>query len=199
MKNLIILFSVLLACSCKVIDDPIDTGICESNTDLTMWEYLNRSRQWDSIVRAIEYAGIKTMFDGTDPQYRNITFLGTTNYCIIAFLIENGYESITDLTPKECKTMLLSHMISGKVMKNDCDYEVKGTNDGGTITTSLTGKKIRLYRIKTGGTYGPESGPQFLAIHALKSGFKADVVSADIEVKNGVVHSLSTSYVWTEL
>lgn len=201
MKNIIILLIISLFCSCKVIDDPIDTGICISNTDETMWEYFvkDTKNNWDSIIVAIEYADIKYMFDGSDPEYKELTFFGITNMSIQMFLYQNELNSIHDLTPEKCKSMLLSHIVPGKVMKDDCDFEVKGTNEGGSMLTSITGKKIRAYRIKSPGIYGPESGPQYLAIHAQETGFKADVASSDIEVKNGVVHSLSYSYVWAEL
>lgn len=199
MKKLIILFIVPLLYCCTVLDDPIDTGIAESNIDQTMWEHFVNDTAWQQVTSAIEHAGIKYMFDGSDPDYQEVTFFGVTNQSIIRFLIENELKDVSDLAPEKCKMMLLSHMVTGKIMKDDCEFEIKGTNEGGTIVTSLTGKKIRIYRITTPGIHGPESGPQYLAIHALESGFKADVVSADNEFKNGVMHTLIDSYTWTEL
>lgn len=145
------------------------------------------------------YRCLKYMFDGSAPEYQEITFFGLTNESINRFLIENGLTKVTDLTPEKCKTMLLSHMVSGKLMKDDCDFEIKGTNEGGTIVNSMSGEKIRVYRITTPGKNGPKSGPQLLALHTLESGFKADIISADNEFRNGVIHLLILEYTWTEL
>lgn len=201
MKNLIILFIMSLLCGCKVIDDPVDTGICESDKTKTMWEYFvnGQNGDWGLVTEAIEYAGVKNMFDGSDPDYKEITFFGPTALSIRKCLYENGLKTIYDLTPEEVKSMLISHLVSGKIMKNDCDFEVKGTNEGGKIVTSLTGKKLRVFRIKTPGQYGPETGPVLMGLHALESGFKANIASSDIELKNGVIHSLTYDYTWTEL
>jgi len=64
---------------------------------------------------------------------------------------------------------------------------------------TLTGKDLRVYRIKTDYMGIPDIGPEGLAIHALESGHIVRVASADIEMNNGMVHSLSYSYMWTEL
>lgn len=141
MKKLIILFIVPLLYCCTVLDDPIDTGSAESNVHQTMWEHLVNDTTWQRVTGAIEHAGIKYMFDGSDPDYQEVTFFGVTNQSIIRFLIENELKDVSDLAPEKCKMMLLSHMVSGKIMKDDCEFEIKGTNEGGTVVTSLTGKK----------------------------------------------------------
>ena len=201
MKKLILLITIASLSACKVIDDPVDTGICQSDKTKTMWEYFlsDTHGDWTIITEAIQYAGIKYIFDGSDSRYQQITFFGITDFSIKKFLYENQLQTIYDLTPEKCKTMLLSHIITEKRMKDSFGFEVKGTNDGGTILTTLSGKQLRIYRITTPGKYGPESGPVLMAIHALESGFKADIASANIEVKNGVVHALAYTYAWTEL
>lgn len=201
MKNTILYLILLSFCSCEVIDDPVDTGNFKSDKSKTLWEYFTGASpdNWELLVEAIEYAGIKHVFDGSDPNYKEITCFGVTNYSIEKFLYENGMRNISDLSPEACKAMVLSHLIPGKYLKNTFDFEVRGTNEGGSIFTTLTGKSLRIYRIKTPGPYGPESGPTLLGIHAPESGFKASVASEDIEVKNGVVHALAYDYIWNEL
>ncbi len=95
--------------------------------------------------------------------------------------------------------MLLSHVVPGRMMKTDFDYEVKGTLTGGTMVTTLSGVELRVYRTRS--EYGgvPDIGAEGLAIHAIISGQMASVASANIETRSGVVHSLSYTYQFTEL
>lgn len=188
--------------------DEINTGIHDGKHDCMMLEYFQNGRgSWDSLVIAIRHAGIEDIFSGKATGYEHgITFFGMTNYSIKHFLKhtldENGeriYMQVTDIPRDLCRTMILSHVIEGKMMMQDFDYEVKGTLDGGTVKKTLTGKDLRIYRITSPEGNIPDAGPEYLGIHALESGVIALIESCNIETTNGVVHSLRSEYEWTEL
>lgn len=210
MRNINILISfiagILIISACGN-DYYHDTGLANGNHDCTIWEYLqNDPEHWDSVRIMIEQAGIKDLFDGTNPQYQQITFFGPTNYSVIAFLLkykdEEGkqvYHSLKEVPKDICRQMVLSHVIPERLTKDEFDYEVKGTDTGGTIIQTLTGIDLRVYRIKTPYNGIPDIGPERMAIHALQKGYKVDISSADIKMTNGVVHSLSNTYEMAEL
>lgn len=206
MKNILILIGLLwVVCSCD--DYYHDSGLADGKHDCSMWEYLNTQPQdWDSTVLLIERAGLVDLFDGKDKEYPEITFFGVTDLSIEQFLLktvdeedEPLYERIEDVPVDLCRKMLLSHVVPGRMMKTDFDYEVKGTLTGGTMVTTLSGVELRVYRTRS--EYGgvPDIGAEGLAIHAIISGQMASVASADVETLNGVVHSLSYTYQFTEL
>ncbi len=206
MKNILMLIgllSVLGACD----DYYHDSGLANGKHDCTMWEYFkSQPDDWDSTMILIEHAGLKEVFDGTNSSYKEITFFGITNLSIEQFLVKTTgddweplYTCIEDIPVDLCREMLLSHVISEKMIKTDFDYEVKGTLTGGTTVKSLSGVELRVYRIKSSYSGVPDIGAESLAIHALVSGQMATVASADIEVTNGVVHSLDYTYEFTQL
>lgn len=184
-----------------------DSGLANGKHDCSMWEYLHTDgRDWDSTVVMIERAGLRSLFDGGDSENGEITFFGPTNYSIMQFLYktlddvgEVMYERIADIPVEMCRQMILSHVIRGKKMSTDFDFEVKGTLTGGSVETTLTGRQLRVYRVR--GEYNgiPDIGPEGLMIHALEGGHIAGVASSNIETTNGVVHSLSYTHQLTEL
>ena len=172
-----------------------------------MWEYFkSQPDDWDLTMILIEHAGLKDVFDGTNPDYKEITFFGVTNLSIEQFLVktiadnwEPLYNRIEDIPVELCREMLLAHVASGKMMKTGFEHEVKGTLAGGTVVKTLLGIELRVYRTKSGYNGVPDIGAEGLAIHALVSGQMATVASADIEVTNGVVHALDYTYLFTQL
>lgn len=184
-----------------------DTGLANGKHDCSVWEYMQQDgTNWDSVIMMIQRAGLQSIFDGSNPQYSEITFFGPVNYAVRQFLYktedeegERIYHSIQDVPVEICRQMVLSHVVPKRMLEKDFDYEIKGTDTGGTIVQTLTGIDLRVYRIKTPYNGIPDIGPEYLAIHALEKGHKADVASADIECTNGIVHSLSNSYEMVEL
>ncbi|WP_018339514.1 fasciclin domain-containing protein [Butyricimonas synergistica] len=206
MKGYIFLIGVFcILCSCE--DYYHDSGLANGEHDCTMWEYFeSQPGDWDSTMILIEHAGLKDVFDGTNPDYKEITFFGVTNLSIEQLLVktidddwEPVYNRVKDIPVDLCREMLLSHIIPGKMMKTGFDYEVKGTLTGGTMVTTLSGVELRVYRTKS--SYGgvPDIGAEGLRIHASVSGNMASIASADIEVTNGVVHALDYTYQFTQL
>ena len=109
------------------------------------------------------------------------------------------YSSVKDVPVELCRKMLLAHVLNRRMMKEDFDYEVKGTLTGGTMVTTIGGVELRVYRTRTPYNGIPDIGPESLFFHAVTSGHIAMVASADIEMMNGVVHSLSYTYEFTKL
>ena len=169
-----------------------------------MMDYLRSDHNnWDSIVVAIEYAGLTDIFEGTNPDYKEITFFGPTNMSIRKFFLEQTgeaiYHTIREIPVELVKDMILAYLVEGKKMKETFDYEVKGTLTGGTEVYSLNNVKLRVYRTQSEFNGIPDIGAEGLKIHAEISGQMASIASADIESYNGVVHSLSNRFTWVEL
>lgn len=52
-----------------------DSGLADGKHDCTVWEYLQTDHyNWDSVIVMIEHAGLKDVFDGTNPGFQQITF-----------------------------------------------------------------------------------------------------------------------------
>ena len=184
-----------------------DSGLADGKHDCTVWEYLQTDHyNWDSVIVMIEHAGLKDVFDGTNPEFKQITFFAPTNLSVNQFLFkttgETGdmvYSSVKDVPVELCRKMLLAHVLNRRMMKEDFDYEVKGTLTGGTMVTTIGGVELRVYRTRTPYNGIPDIGPESLFFHAVTSGHIAMVASADIEMMNGVVHSLSYMNEFTKL
>ena len=190
-------------------DNYIDTGLANGVFDGTVWEYMHSNHEWDSAIVVIERAGLTGIFDGTDTEYKGgITFFGFTNFTVwqfLAYTVDDDdnrlYRCINDIPVELCRQMVLDYVVKDKRMKESFDYEVRGTMEGGTEVTTLSGKKLRVYRTKTNDPYTgePDKGPEDLFIHAVNSGHIARIASADIQADNGAVHSLTYEFQWTGL
>lgn len=208
MKQLIIALYIVITCvACDKNDYYHDSGVANGRFDGTVWEYLQSDhKNWDSVVVAIRHAGLVDVFDGTNPEYKEITFFGITNLSIDQFLFKTVdkdgsrlYNSIRDIPVDMCRRMILSYVIPHRMMKEEFDYEVKGTLTGGTVVKTLTGVDLRVFRRKSDYGSVADIGAESLHIHAVESGHIVKVASADIQPTNGVVHSLSYTFQWVEL
>lgn len=194
-------------CSCTK-DNYIDSGLSDLTNDCTIWEYmLSDPENWDSTVMVIRHAGLVDVFDGSNSEYaEGITFFGFTNLSIWKFLKDSGYESIEDIPVELCRKMILGYIVKGKKIQQSFDYEIKGEVKegeplikGGTDIQALSGITLRIYRIQN--PYGelPTGGAEKLGIYALANEEIALVASCNIQMTNGIVHSLKYSHTWTEL
>lgn len=207
MKTISIVIGLVFLLGACEKNDFHDSRLANGKHDCSMWEYMRGDPDnWDSVRLMIQRAGLQQLFEGRDPAYPEITFFGPVNYSVVRFLLkttdEEGnrlYRSVQDVPADICRQMVLSHILPHRMMKEDFDYENKGTDTGGSILQTLTGIDLRVYRIKSPYYDIPDLGPEYLAIHALEKGYKVDVLSADIETTNGVVHSLSNTYEMVEL
>lgn len=199
---LFICITVILLASCEK-DYQHDTRLADGYHNCSMMDYLRSDHNnWDSIVVAIEYAGLTDIFEGTNSDYKEITFFGPTNMSIRKFFLEQTeeiYQSIREIPVELVRNMILAYLVEGKKMKESFDYEIKGTLTGGTEVYSLNNVKLRVYRTQSEFNGIPDIGAEGLKIHAEVSGQMASIASADIETNNGVVHSLSNRFTWVEL
>lgn len=60
-------------------------------------------------------------------------------------------------------------------------------------------QELRIFRAKSSYMGIADIGAESLGFHALVTGFLVGIASADIEMNNGVVHSLSYTYQFSEL
>ena len=111
---------------------------------------------------------------------------------------ERFYEKVTEIPANECREMLLSYMMHGKKFLQDFDHEVKGTLTGGTIVQALSGIDLRVYRITSTFYDIPDLGAEKLAFQA-PDDYIGTVASCNIEMNNGVVHSLDATCMFTKL
>lgn len=187
-------------CSCE--ENYHDSGLAKGDHDCTVWEFLKGNPQFDSAVVLIERAELVYLFDGKE----GVTFFGFTNLSVESFLLqttdaegERVYRGVADIPVEFCKDLVLSHVLTQKVRKEDVDFEVKGTLKGGSLFGSAAGHELRVYRIKTDAGTVPDAGPVYMAVHGMDTGEIVGIASADITCNNGMVHSLVYSYVLTVL
>ena len=200
---LLICITVTLLASCEK-DYQHDTGLADGYHACSMMEYLSSDHtNRASTVVAVDSAGLTDIFEGTNPDYKEITFFGPTNMSIRKFFLEQTgetiYHSIREIPVELVRDMILAYLVEGKKMKETFDYEVKWTLTGGTEVYSLNNVKLRVYRTQSEFNGIPDIGAEGLKIHAEVSGQMASIASADIETNNGVVHSLSNRFTWVEL
>ena len=97
---LFICITVTLLASCEK-DYQHDTGLADGYHDCSMMDYLRSDHNnWDSIVVAIEYAGLTGIFEGTNPDYKEITFFGPTNMSIRNFFSNRPEKKSTNQSGK---------------------------------------------------------------------------------------------------
>lgn len=207
MKYILILIVAIMVSACEK-QDVYDSGLANGRFEGSTLEYLESGRgTWDSIVVAIRHAGLESVFNGTDPQVKNgITFFGPTNNSVRQFLYKTVdadgevlYRGIMDMPVELCRRMVLAYVVPKKMMKAEFEYENRGTLTGGTEVETLTGIKLRVYRIKSDYGSASDAGPVSMAFESLPSGHIVNIASADIEPDNSVVHSLVNAFEWTEL
>lgn len=197
---LISLFAVLLLAGCD--NNYIDTGLADGDHDCSMYDYLlSDHSNWDSLVLMIQRADLVELVSGKDPEHPEITMLGITNLSFKASLLttmdEGGgqkYKCIADLPRELCRDLVLSHIFEPRMLRTQFEPEIKGTLEGGTEVTSLSGRKIRIY-LKENNEWGINLGSNAIGVE-FKSPVNiiTDVASGDIQTLNGVVHSMVYSY-----
>lgn len=194
---LFILLSTLLITACD--DNFHDTGKANGNHNCSMLQYMQSDpNNWSLTVQLINRAGLEKLFMGQDPSYPLITFFGPANSSIRQFLYkttdtdgERLYNGIDDIPADLCREILLSYVVKDRIMRSDIAFEIKGTLDGGTPLTTLSGATIRAYRYYTGR---PNIDPDGMGFNFVESGHMGFIASGDINTLNGVVHSLADTY-----
>ncbi len=205
MKNInyIYLSAVILflGISCNTDDNLIDTGTVNGVLDKTMWEYFETdSYNWSLLREMVEHAGVKDIFEGTSSYGKDITFLGITNHSIRRYLLQNGYEKVTDIPKEDCKQFILTSILDKKIMLDEFipgtppSDPMKIVGEGGKTYKTLSGNKLWIYTFRESYNEVPKTGPVRIYIVSPNIGITQPVASSNIVTKTGVVHSLSYNF-----
>ncbi len=200
--NYIYLGIVILFLGISCTDDNlVDTGKANGNHQTTMWEYFKTDAyNWSFLMEMAEHAGLKDIFEGTSSYGKNITFLGITNHSVRRYLLQNGYEKVTDIPKEDCKTFILSSILDKKIMLEEF-VKGKASSDplkiigtGGKMYKTLSGKELWIYTFQEEYNGVPNTGPVKIYIVSPTVGTTTKVASSNILTQTGVVHSLSYNF-----
>ena len=180
----------------------IDGGLSNGVHDCTMWEYFHTdSYNWDSTIIMIEHAGLKSLFDGTG-EYKDITFFGLTSLSIRRYLLENGYERVTDIPEGKCKDILQKLIVPKRLMLEDVPRGNR-LNTGGATFTEYDGMRcpalrgeLFLWTFLKDYQGVPHAGGVVLNLASRNvEGAENEVIaSSNIQTTTGVVHSLNYDF-----
>ncbi len=166
-----------------------------------MLEYMETdSYDWDSTLLMIRHAGAETvqLFEGKDAAHPEITFFGITNHSIRRYMLENGIERVTDLDPAWCRSILLQHVVDGKLYRRDIPEGAPGTygtvGEGGMTLTTLAGTEIWAYTMVEEQSGIVENAARHIFINFTKVNLQVAVASGDIEPDNCIVHALEYGF-----
>ena len=199
MKYIVIILFVLgMLVGCDPQDNYVDTGISSGKHDCSMFEYFHTSSyNWDSTLLMIQQAGLENLFEGKEPGYEQITFLGLTNHSIRRYMIENNIKRVKDMTPEFCRSTLMCYVVKGKMMKADIDFRIPDAGKeilGGTIIFTEGGKKLHAYKEQDEWGGVANAGAVVLSIFSYTADAAVPMASPDIETLNGVVHALNYNH-----
>ena len=191
---------LLLLASCTK-DNFINTGVSNGRFDGNILEYMSaHSYDWDSTLVMIYHAGVDMvkLFEGNDEEHSVITFFGLTNHSIRRYLLEQGFKQVSDLDAEWCKSILLQHVVDGKIYRKDIpegypgDYGLAGT--GGCYVTTLAGNQLWVYvDIQENGAI-VENAARPIFVNFIKTGLTFEVASGDIEPDDAVIHALQYDF-----
>ncbi len=127
-KTIILLIAVLVLIiafsGCKKDTYKNDGGKSNPYVDMTTYDYLKSNRQFDSLVKVIDRAGLKDVVNG------NVTFFVTTNYGIVPYVSakknqiaiktknENFNFGIKDIPAQELSDSLKTYLFQGKINRD---------------------------------------------------------------------------------
>ena len=204
-KYIIILLFVFPLFSCGTKYNYLDTGVSDPHFEGDMYAYLqSNSYNWDSIVKIIDRARLQDVF-----RHDDITFMGLTNHSIRQWLIqggkgyEAGYRQVTDIPEAMCRTIVLSLVIDGGMLRDDIErIELNEKGEyigGGRICRIRYGNYVWLWTKQEPYMGVDGLGPVSLHMTTLEADQKTQVAtnmvaSGDIQPYNGVVHALEYSY-----
>ena len=141
---------------------------------------------------------IVRLFEGKDPEHKEITFFGITNHSIRRHLLESGYQRVADLDPEWCREMLLRHVIDGKLYRKDIPYgepTLYGTPGTGGSYFDYLGRYANMVFImkqEKNGVVEHAAKPIYISFMNSQPIFA--IASGDIEPDNCLVHALEYNF-----
>jgi uncharacterized surface protein with fasciclin (FAS1) repeats len=167
MKNLLklslILFTALGISSCSNDDD--------SNPDPqfnTIADFVASNDDYSSLKAALDKAGLTTTLD----TQGDFTVFAPNNDAFAAFLTANGFASLDEVPTSLLTSVLLNHVVTGKVVASDLSTGYINT----LATETSSGANLSMY-------VNTSSGVRLNGI--------SSVTTADIQVDNGVIHAVN--------
>ncbi|WP_455786054.1 hypothetical protein [Butyricimonas faecihominis] len=197
MKKVYYVFIVLncILASCGTDYGFIDTGVSETHENETMYEYFQTDLyNWTLVKRMIDKAGLKAMFNGEDPNYKEIMFLGPVDNSMRAWMWDNRYQTVEDMDAELCKKLILRYVFNTVYEREKVPVKLSETGDGGVNLTGLAGNLVWFYSMKEPFLDNPNVMITSLELLMKDNGQKAYIASSGIKVKNGMVHSLDDSH-----
>ncbi|GAB2774360.1 fasciclin domain-containing protein [Salinimicrobium soli] len=149
---------------CSDDDDAMRDVEVKSNTIV---DFVAANDNYSSLGAALEVTGLNATLDGTT----NFTVFAPDNDAFAAFLSANNFSSLNEVPTELLRQVLLNHVQSGEIMSSALSTGYIES----MATSTVTGEKLSMY-INT------ESGVSINGV--------ANVVSADIEVDNGIIHAV---------
>ena len=118
LKSLLLIFTVLSLLSvagCKKL--PLQKSYdyegqaIDPHVNMTTWKYMeSRPDVFSLMSEAIEYAGMKSVYEQTEQKY---TYLLINNVGMTAFITKYGFSSIKNIDAEKVKKLLQYHVIEG--------------------------------------------------------------------------------------
>lgn len=146
------------------------------------------------VKRMIDKAGLKAMFNGEDPNYKEIMFLGPVDNSMRAWMWDNRYQTVEDMDAELCKKLILRYVFNTVYEREKVPVKLSETGDGGVNLTGLAGNLVWFYSMKEPFLDNPNVMITSLELLMKDNGQKAYIASSGIKVKNGMVHSLDDSH-----
>lgn len=202
MKRIIYILSAIFCITACTKDNFINTGVSNGRHEgKNMLEYMETSSyDWDSTLILIHHAGddVVRLFEGNDPDHKEFTFFGIANHSIRRYLLKNKIKRVADLDAEWCRSILLQHVVDGKLYRKDIpegkpgDFGTVGT--GGVNLETLAGTKIWVYTVPQVSGAVTENVAHPIFINFTQVNKLVAVASGDIEPDNCLVHTLEYAY-----
>lgn len=85
--NLLICWCIIISSFSCTSQDWYDSGVSSPYHDCSIMEYLRKDTyNWELTVKLIERAKLTDLFDGKDPNYKEITFFAPPSYSILRYI-----------------------------------------------------------------------------------------------------------------
>ena len=196
--GLLVLVSLLGSCT---KNEFIKSGLSNGRFDGSLLEYMEHpghSYDWDSTALMVRHAGERMvrLFEGQDPEHKEITFFGPTNHSIRRYMLENNIERVADMNPAWCEEVLLRHVMDGKLYRDEVPRGKRdGINvDGGKDYMMLGGQVLCLFTMRGYNGAVAEAGAVWMYCLVKGTNREIEIASTNIEPDNCVVHSLGYAF-----
>lgn len=141
MKYILLMVLALAVFSCDRDNYLVDGGVSSPYVNATTYDYLTTNPLFDTLVMAIDKAGLKEMLDGETTLFA-LTNFSFTNY--INIQLTNGRKinpnftyTFDDIPMDVLRDSLSMYIFPGKIMRQDMRKE-------GDVFASMAGTRLRI-------------------------------------------------------